>query len=79
MSFPYPQDGHRDRTEKGEHPYKDAKEAFARSEAELEAEAESYGETKTAETAEERARRLALEAEIRLREVGEEVRKAADK
>jgi hypothetical protein len=45
MSYPYPQDRHRDRKEKGEHPYKDAKEAFAQERAEIQTEAEYYGET----------------------------------
>ena len=29
MSYPYPQDRHRDRKEKGEQPYKDAREAMS--------------------------------------------------
>lgn len=33
MSFPYPQDRHRDRKEKRDQPYKDAKEAMAQQEA----------------------------------------------
>ncbi len=35
MSYPYPQDRHRDRKEKGEQPYKDNAEAYAEKEAEL--------------------------------------------
>jgi hypothetical protein len=35
MSMPYPQDRHRDRKEKGEQPYKDAKERFTENEAEI--------------------------------------------
>lgn len=45
MSYPYPQDRHRDRREKGEHPYKDAKEALSREQAELQEQAEAYGES----------------------------------
>ena len=33
MSYPYPQDRHRDRKEKGEQPYKDAREAMSQNEA----------------------------------------------
>jgi hypothetical protein len=44
MSFPYPQDRHRDRKEKGEHPYKDAKETLARERAEVENEAHETGQ-----------------------------------
>jgi hypothetical protein len=44
MSYPYPQDRHRDRKEKGEQPYKDAKEAMAQEEAQLQTEAEAFGE-----------------------------------
>lgn len=39
MSYPYPQDRHRDRKEKGEQPYKDAKEAMAQERAEIDAQA----------------------------------------
>ena len=33
MSYPYPQDRHLDRKEKGEQPYKDAREAMSQNEA----------------------------------------------
>jgi len=36
MSYPYPQDRNRNRREQGEQPYKDAKEAMAQQEADLE-------------------------------------------
>ena len=35
MSYPYPQDRHRDRKEEGDQPYKDAAETYAQQEAEL--------------------------------------------
>ena len=70
MSYPYPQDRHRDRKEKGEQPYKDAKEAMSQKSAELQTEAEAFGEARLAGTEEER--RVALETEMkeRLEEVG---------
>jgi hypothetical protein len=40
VSYPYQQDRLRDRKEKGEHPYKDAKEAMTQLDARLQAEAE---------------------------------------
>ena len=46
VSYPYSQDRHRDRKEKGEHPYKDAKEAMAVTDAQLQAEAEALGEAR---------------------------------
>src|SRR5688572_19333914 len=44
MSFPYPQDRHRDRKEKGEQPYKDAKEAMAQQEAAESIEGQEHGQ-----------------------------------
>ncbi len=73
MSYPYPQDRHRDRKEKGDQPYQDAKEALSQSSANLQAEAEAYGEERRNETEEERNERLTEEAEERLRRVGDEV------
>ncbi len=73
MSYPYPQDRHRDRKEKGNQPYQDAKEAMAQTEARIQGEAEAFGEAHQNETPEERASRLAAEAEERLRQVNEEV------
>ena len=54
MSYPYPQDRHRDRKEKGEQPYKDAREAMSQNEAGLQAEAEAFGEEHLRQTNEER-------------------------
>ena len=44
MSYPYPQDRHRDRKEKGDQPYKDAKEAMAQQEAAETVEAQEDGQ-----------------------------------
>jgi hypothetical protein len=44
MSYPYPQDRHRDRREKGEQPYKDSRQEMAETDAALQAEAEAFGE-----------------------------------
>ena len=73
MSYPYPQDRHLDRKEKGNQPYQDAKEAMAQTEARIQSEAEAFGEAHRDETDEERAARLAAEAQERLRQVNEEV------
>ena len=73
MSYPYPQDRHRDRKEKGEQPYKDAKETMTRSDAELQTDAEAYGEARADESQEERDGRIQAEAEERLRRVNAEV------
>jgi CHASE3 domain sensor protein len=78
MSYPYPQDRHRDRKEKGEQPYKDAREAMSQQEANLQAEAEGYGEAHHQESDEERMARLEQEAADRLAKVGEEVNKERD-
>lgn len=74
MSYPYPQDRHLDRKEKGAQPYQDAKEALTRSEAELQTQAEAYGEARRDETDEERRMRLTEEARERLDAIGEDVR-----
>lgn len=72
MSYPSPRDRNRDRKEKGEQPYKDDREAMARQESELQAEAVPSGETQPRESEEERLARLAAEAEARLRAVQDE-------
>ena len=73
MSYPYPQDRHRDRQEKGNQPYQDAKEAMAQTQAQIQAEAEAFGEARGDETEEERNARIAAEAQERLRDVSREV------
>jgi hypothetical protein len=78
MSYPYPQNRRRDQREKGEHPYKDAKEAMATTDAQLQADAEAHGETHRRTSEEERAARFEAEAEARLRHAGDEVAAAAE-
>lgn len=73
MSYPYPQDRHLDRKEKGDQPYQDAKEAMSQTEARIQSEAEAFGEAHRDETDEERNARLAAEMQERLREVNEEM------
>ena len=70
MSYPYPQDRHRDRKEKGEQPYKDAREAMSQNEADIQAEAEAFGEENLRQTDEERMEQLESEAPDLLRRVG---------
>ena len=70
MSYPYPQDRHLDRKEKGEQPYKDAREAMSQNDASIQAEAEAFGEENLRQTDEERMEQLASEAPDLLREVG---------
>jgi hypothetical protein len=70
MSYPYPQDRHRDRKEKGDQPYKDAREAMNQNEANIQAEAEAFGEEHLRQTDEERMEQLESEAPDLLRNVG---------
>jgi hypothetical protein len=70
MSYPYPQDRHRDRKEKGEQPYKDAREAMSQNEAHIQAEEEAFGEERLRQTDEERLEHLESEAPALLRKVG---------
>jgi len=72
MSYPYPQDRTRDKQEKGEEPYRDARQALTESEAALQTEAEAYGEAHAHESEEERTARLESEAAESMRRVGEE-------
>ena len=70
MSYPYPQDRHLDRKEKGEQPYKDAREAMSQNEANIQAEAEAFGEEHLRQTDEERMEHLESEAPALLGKVG---------
>jgi len=70
MSNPYPQDRHLDRKEKGEQPYKDAREAMSQNEVNIQAEAEAFGEENLRQTDEERLEQLEAEAPELLRKVG---------
>lgn len=78
MSFPYPQDRARERREKGEQPYQDAKEAMAQGAAQIQTEAEAAGEARRGETDAELAARLAADAEDRLAEVNRQVADESD-
>ena len=71
MSYPYPQDRHLDRKEKGDQPYKDAREAMSQNEASIQAEAEAFGEEHLRQTDEERLENLEAEAPALLRKVGD--------
>jgi hypothetical protein len=70
MSYPYPQDRHLDRKEKGDQPYQDAREAMSQNEANIQAEAEAFGEENLRQTDEERLEQLESEAPDLLRKVG---------
>ena len=70
MSYPYPQDRHLDRKEKGEQPYKDAREAMSQNEASIQAEAEAFGEEHLRQSEEERVEQLESEAPDLLGKVG---------
>ena len=70
MSYPYPQDRHLDRKEKGDQPYKDAREAMSQNEAHIQAEAEAFGEEHLRQSDEERQEQLESEASALLRKVG---------
>lgn len=82
MSYPYPQDRHRDRKEEGQEPYAGDREAFAQQEAALQAQAEAFGEARrdreNEETDAERAERLATELRRVNDEVMAEQRRGAD-
>ncbi len=70
MSLPYPNDRARARQDKGEQPYKDAREAMTEKEAKIQSEAEAFGEANLRPTDEERVETQRSEAEARLAEVG---------
>lgn len=74
MSYPYPQDRHIDRKEKGDQPYKDAKEAMAQQDVHIQEQAEAFGEARAAE--DERTARVESEMEERFAEIGDEAREA---
>ncbi len=86
MSYPYPQDRHRDRKEKGEQPYADDKAAMSQQQAELQREAEAYGEEHQRQEAEElrnasadeRKERLEAAMEEQLEETTEEIMATSD-
>ena len=78
MSYPYPQDRHLDRKEKGDQPYQDAKEAMSQTQASIQGEAEAFGEAHRDETDQERKARLAADEQERLRRVNEGVVRERD-
>ena len=67
MSLPYPHDRARARQDRGEQPYKDAREAMAEKDARLRTHAEEYGQANPRETDEDRVARVEEEAAARLR------------
>lgn len=69
MSYPYPQDRHRDRREKGEQPYKDAREEMRERETQLQTEAEAFGELRLRPGDESDLANLEEEAAERMREI----------
>lgn len=73
MSLPYPHDRARARQDRGEQPYKDAREAMGEKAAHLQANAEAYGEANLGETEEERVARFEAAAAERLAEAGSAV------
>ena len=70
MSYPYPQDRNRDRKEKGEQPYTDARQAMTENDASIQAEAEAFGEADLPRTDAERVEHLESAAPSLLRKVG---------
>jgi hypothetical protein len=73
MSRPDPRVRTRDRIDKGEQPYKDAREAMAQTEAEIQEEAEAFGEERSELTEEERRARLEADLSETLDETNEEL------
>ncbi|MDF3038908.1 MAG: hypothetical protein K0Q71_1614 [Thermomicrobiales bacterium] len=79
MSYPYPQDRQLDRTEGGEQPYKDAREAMGQQDAEIQPDAEAFGESQFRQAGEEPGESLAQRVTERLREVGDEIARSEDR
>lgn len=68
----------RERQDSGEQPFKDAREALSQEQAELQAEAEEYGEERfERQSDEERLARIEADAEERLAHIGEDDAKDA--
>jgi hypothetical protein len=78
MSYPYPQDRNRDRREKGEQPYADARREMTESEARLQTDAEAFGEAHQERTAEERAEDLQAEAADLLKRIHDDERSGSN-
>jgi len=75
MSYPYPQDRHRDRKEKGDQPYKDAKESMTQQDARLRTEELAYVEEHRPGSDEERIEQLESDANERLAAINDDLRK----
>jgi hypothetical protein len=73
MSYPYPQDRNRERNEKAEQPYDEAKESLAESEAEIRSHAPRDEQESALRTEEERQELQEQQAEERFRVIGEDV------
>jgi hypothetical protein len=73
MSTRSPHDRARERQDSGQQPYKDAKEKLNESQAEIQEQAEFFGEEHLRESDEERAERQKTEAEKRLRAAKESI------
>lgn len=69
VSYPYPQDRHRDRKEKGEQTYKDAVEDYSENQAEIDRKASIPHEQREPDSIEDVER----DAEERLERIGENV------
>ena len=69
-SYPYPQDRHLDRKEKGDQPYKDAKESMAQKGAELEGQVTAQNAPDIGPTSTDQ---VLVEMVERLRRVNEEI------
>jgi hypothetical protein len=73
MSYPYPQDRHRDRKEKGDQSYKNAKEAMSQNTVEQQIEEMAYNEAHQHETPEERLHRVEDKMADRFAEANREI------
>jgi hypothetical protein len=78
MSYPYPQDRNREQREKGQQPYKDAREKLSQSEHDLENEAIAFGDANQEADSDERRARLEAEMEQRFAKINREVVERAD-
>lgn len=75
MSYPYPQDRHRDRKEKGDQPYEDDREAYAEKQAKIERNAPlEHDQADDRVTDEDQAH----DAEERFEQIGDDVARERD-
>ena len=75
MSYPYPQDRHLDRKEKGDQPYEDAREAYSEKQAELRDGASQVDDVARL-SREEQDELMERNAEERFRDIAEELEKS---